>query len=319
MSPLLEAPLAEILRPTPTELDALGFAYDDVGAMPEDPTPEFPDGDDSIHGDPARPQPLSLAMAEPMIRAGNVATARKPFLVVLPRELRWKDHGRAVTAMQRGLKAGGWRKMRPTGDYYRPTVRQVEAFKRAKRLPVKNGKVFGYAAHKAMLPHYDAYDGWLMSHDHEAAAERMRWRVVTTAFTFLSAAPRVHYTQGPMRMQIVRTRDLPPLTTGDIWEDCSSLVTACYWIGTDGKLDPNDYGFDGRTGWTGTLSRNGRSVTLAGARPSDLVFYGSGPPWNHVAMYVGAGRVISHGSEPGPYHLPIDYRGDRGLILNFIR
>jgi len=31
----------------------------------------------------------------------------------------------------------------------------------------------------------------------------------------------------------------------------------------------------------------------------------------HVAMYVGGGKVFSHCGEGGPYILPIDYRPDR--------
>jgi hypothetical protein len=67
---------------------------------------------------------------------------------------------------------------------------------------------------------------------------------------------------------------------------------------------------------TGTLCQHGHAV--ASPQPGDLVFYGSGAPWHHVAVYVGGGRVVSHGSEGGPFLEAMDYRGDRGQIRRYV-
>jgi cell wall-associated NlpC family hydrolase len=41
----------------------------------------------------------------------------------------------------------------------------------------------------------------------------------------------------------------------------------------------------------------------------DLLFYADARHRiNHVTIYVGGGTVISHGSEPGPRKLDMDYR-----------
>jgi cell wall-associated NlpC family hydrolase len=64
-----------------------------------------------------------------------------------------------------------------------------------------------------------------------------------------------------------------------------------------------------RAGYTGTLLQHGKLVRYRKAI-GDLVIYGNGPPGKHVAIYVGHGMVISHGSEAGPFHLPWNYRRD---------
>ena len=63
-------------------------------------------------------------------------------------------------------------------------------------------------------------------------------------------------------------------------------------------------------GYTGTQAMHGRVVSLDALEVGDLVFYGRAWPYGHVAGYVGGGKVISHGSEGGPYLLPVRYRSD---------
>ena len=118
---------------------------------------------------------------------------------------------------------------------------------------------------------------------------------------------RVHYTMDSRRMTIVRHKLRPPFNSV-IFEDCSSSVTAYYWIA--GAADPNGLDYNG-LGYTGTLCQHGEEVDLADARPGDLLFYGSGAPWSHVTIVVGGPRgreAISHGSEGGPRLLPFNYR-----------
>ena len=62
-------------------------------------------------------------------------------------------------------------------------------------------------------------------------------------------------------------------------------------------------------GYTGTLINHGTRVSASNLRLGDLVFYGR-YGITHVAIYVGFGRVVSHGSESGPLLLSTYYRSD---------
>jgi cell wall-associated NlpC family hydrolase len=100
------------------------------------------------------------------------------------------------------------------------------------------------------------------------------------------------------------------------YEDCSSFATWVYWVA--GLPDPNKLGYNGQ-GYTGTLVRNGGSISPQLARPGDLAFYGwgfNGVP-KHVAVCVGFGRVVSHGSESGPLLLGIRYRSDLHSVRRY--
>lgn len=94
-------------------------------------------------------------------------------------------------------------------------------------------------------------------------------------------------------------------------EDCSSFATWCLWNGLDhfGIKDVvNAQSF--KAGWTGSMLGNGQRVSRAEILRGDCVFYlkAGTREVNHVAIYVGGGMVISHGSEPGPNKLPMAYR-----------
>lgn len=49
--------------------------------------------------------------------------------------------------------------------------------------------------------------------------------------------------------------------------------------------------------YSGAQANCGTTITLAEAKPGDLVFYGNGKSINHVAIYIGGGQVI-HASNP---------------------
>jgi len=124
----------------------------------------------------------------------------------------------------------------------------------------------------------------------------------------------IHYTEGSERMYGVRNHIHPPEIPR--YEDCSSFATWLYY--TSGLPDPNRRGYDGQ-GYTGTMIDNGRQVSVNEARLGDLVFYGwgfNGAP-KHVAMSLGHGRVISHGSESGPLLLGIRYRSDLRAVRRY--
>lgn len=124
----------------------------------------------------------------------------------------------------------------------------------------------------------------------------------------LAHAPVVHYTQGFMRWQGIRETDHASMGEYPNWADCSSFYSWCLWqlLGT-GEDVVN--GADWTGGYTGTLLAHGKRVAspIKGA----AVLYGSpGSTGKHVAISKGNGRVISHGSEGGPYDLPWNYRSD---------
>jgi len=87
--------------------------------------------------------------------------------------------------------------------------------------------------------------------------------------------------------------------------DCSEFVTKVYEAA--GAEDPNGAGYNG-TGYTGTLVAN--ATRTNDPQPGDLCFYGSGPPYGHVGIYIGDGQVIEQGGTPGPLKLKVKYRND---------
>lgn len=132
----------------------------------------------------------------------------------------------------------------------------------------------------------------------------------------------VRYSQ-VRRMDIVRQHIHfnPPALRQYIFEDCSSSITGLYWLA--GLPDPNGLGYNGY-GYTGTQSAHGWVVWHLGQplsllRPGDLVFYGGGWPHHHVAMYLGNGRVFSHGTDTGPFNLPVLYRSDAVGAHRYVR
>jgi hypothetical protein len=95
------------------------------------------------------------------------------------------------------------------------------------------------------------------------------------------------------------------------FQDCSSFATWCLWNGLD-HFGVGDIvnGARFQRGFTGTMTAHGRQVSRGDALRGDCVFYckAGTREINHVALYVGGGMVISHGSEPGPSKLRMDYR-----------
>jgi len=80
--------------------------------------------------------------------------------------------------------------------------------------------------------------------------------------------------------------------------DCSGLTATCYWLA---GMDDTDIAGSGAS--TYTQEPAGKYVTASQARPGDMVFWG-GP--DHVAIYIGAGMCISHGSPGGPHTISIE-------------
>ena len=114
-------------------------------------------------------------------------------------------------------------------------------------------------------------------------------------------------------MEGVRTAIRPPKHPA--WEDCSSFATWCYWAA--GAPDPNglDYNGFGLHGHAGAA----RQDHASSRGPATSSFYGGGVRSRRTSpVYVGNGKVVSHGSEPGPYLLGIDYRSDRSQVASYV-
>lgn len=238
-------------------------------------------------------------------------------MIIVPfgRTLRLGMFGKDVLATKRGLaRAGhgtlGWATRSGPGAGPRWRTRMI-AFQKEKGLQADG--IYGPETHKRLSRYFDDYAVWLY------AGQRTRTKrdqIAAAALYFHSINYRVHYTQGAGRMSIVRNKLRPPIPLPtQVYEDCSSFVTGLYWIA--GAPDPNGRGYDGY-GFTGTLAEHGKAVSLADARPGDLLFYGHGVPWHHVAVLVANGRAVSHGSEAGPLIVVPTYRSDFGQARSYL-
>lgn len=159
-----------------------------------------------------------------------------------------------------------------------------------------------------------------LSDDHAAHARSL---IIKAAHTMVSHKSEIHYSQGGNRWEGIANR--LTITKGQYPKhcDCSSTTTWMLW---DALARP--YGVrdlvnhtNWRAGYTGTQYRSGKAVVHdKNLKIGDLIFYGTqggGVP-EHVAIYVGGGKVFSHGSEGGPYILPLDYRPDRRMSRRYI-
>lgn len=232
-------------------------------------------------------------------------------VVPFGRQLGVGSRGNDVKAVQRALTRAGFggKLSRAFGVFGVGTRTRVKKAQKAYGLPATG--VYGLATHARLVAAFADYEIFLYTghNPHESAEDRTRRLIVAAALALYAVADQIFYTQGPQRMSIVRRRLRPPfIGAGSIYEDCSSLVTGCYWIG--GGPDPNGRFFN-LLGYTGDMADHGRSVTLAQAKICDVVLYKSPSyptrPWAHAAIYIGGGRVVSFGSRPIRI-LPIDYR-----------
>jgi len=146
----------------------------------------------------------------------------------------------------------------------------------------------------------------------------LRLRVVRAAMLGYKHKDEVHYTTGPRRWDGIMNRCRSHLGRYPKWADCSSYVTWCLWDALGGPNAGPDVvnGQSWRGGYTGTLRDHGRRVSLESALPGDLVHYGGGTG-SHVVIVVGKDKVISHGSEDGPFLVRPDYRDDLAEVRRY--
>lgn len=152
-----------------------------------------------------------------------------------------------------------------------------------------------------------------------------RDRAVHALLLGLHHAPEIHYTQGPERWEGIDKHRVARQGQFPRHADCSAFYTWAGWNGVHLALGLSDIlnGAAWAAGWTGTLAQHGRQVVHENKLlPFDAVLYGPGPSYEHVAAFVGRRNgvpmVISHGSEGGPYLLPLHYRSDVGQFRRFI-
>lgn len=123
----------------------------------------------------------------------------------------------------------------------------------------------------------------------------------------------IHYTQGSRRWDGIRLRKNASKREYPLYGDCSAMATWWLWNGLYLLYKCRDTvnGANWTGGFTGTMLTHGKRVKLRkNWLPGDLFIYGNGGSGKHVAMYVGGGYVMSHGSESGPFKLAWNYRGD---------
>jgi hypothetical protein len=96
--------------------------------------------------------------------------------------------------------------------------------------------------------------------------------------------------------------------------DCSSSTTWAYWTVFGSGPDLLN-GQRWAAGYTGSMSTRGRSISCSSMQSGDLAFYGH--PISHVAISVGNGRVVSHGSDPAALY-STNYRSDLNQCRTYL-
>ncbi len=247
------------------------------------------------------------------------AGVTKPPIVPFIRTLKLGDSGDGTKQLQQALVLAKYRPARAkaTGYYGPITARQVLAFQRKTRGLDPSG-VFGHPTLLKLSKFYTAkMRGELQAIARAHAVAKWQAGILRARAQYARAAiaGRAHYSQG------IERAFFPNLTSnGSLlapsWLDCSSYVTWLYSrsgappSGLSGRLpDPNGFGYS-PVGYTGTLAQHGVRIGInAALRVGDLVFYGGGYPYGHVAIVVDAFRrlVSSHG-QPGVRTVPFNYR-----------
>lgn len=147
----------------------------------------------------------------------------------------------------------------------------------------------------------------------EAQRATARRIAVDAALLGHRRALAIHYTMGSMRWEGIERGDLALANEFPNYADCSAFVTWCLWNALHVRFELPDIvnGSNWSAGYTGTLLAHGVPVPLARLQPADLILYGvPGTTGKHVAIYIGDGECVSHGSEGGPYKLDYRYRSD---------
>jgi hypothetical protein len=156
-----------------------------------------------------------------------------------------------------------------------------------------------------------------------AERKHARQLAVNAAKLLFHHAPAVHYTQEPSRWEGIAQHKLAWKGQFPMHADCSSAVSWFMWqVGHHFGLPDFANGESWEGGFTGTLAQHGARVTDGKYLLADVALYGPGPNHEHTALVVsnnGQTKVISHGSEKGPFLLDLHYRGDLAQVRRLIR
>lgn len=147
-------------------------------------------------------------------------------------------------------------------------------------------------------------------------AKHARELIIKSARIMVINKDKIRYSQKSDRWVGIQKRMTITLGQYPRTCDCSSTAQWMLWDAMARPYDVRD--LVSHSGWsqgyTGSQYKNGKPVIHDySLKIGDLIFYGDqggGVP-EHVAVYIGGGKVFSHGSMGGPYILNIDYRTDR--------
>jgi peptidoglycan hydrolase-like protein with peptidoglycan-binding domain len=288
-------------------IDDLYLSWDEA---PDDEIAEEGDNAELANAPWANPgAPTSNeSIAEIVTLTGVHKVAAKPqrraAIVPHPRDLRYRAsggymRGPDVTGLDRALwRAGVYKhaKGTPFRKAFGPGMRDhVKKFQKKRGLKVDG--VYGLTTHRALARWYDSYAIKLVNSYQKPSTPAQRLN--SAAMIAYNFRWKIHYTQSPARMYLVRNKIVPARVgaQASIWEDCSSFATWLYW--SAGLPDPNNLRYNGQ-GYTGTLANNGRRVWSKNAPIGAMSFYGGGFPYGHVTIRVAGDKIVSHGNESGP-------------------
>lgn len=227
-----------------------------------------------------------------------------PTHYVLPfgRTIKLGTQGNDVKGVKRAIwRANGLNVPFGSTSLFGPiAVQLLKRFQTKHRLQVDG--VVGPETLKALGSFFDAYAFFLYEGYAPGTNPRLVQEKAFIAYALWGYNSRgsIHYLQSRPMNYMNDLKHLP------VWEDCSAFFTKCCKFA--GFKDPNGFGYNG-AGYTGTIAAHGTRLSdISQAKPGAAVLYGSPPGYEHVAAYIGGGRIVSHGSEGGPYFLPYDYR-----------
>lgn len=244
---------------------------------------------DADHGSLVTTAPLPMVKQDP------------PTLVIpFTREIKLGSVGKDVVGAKRALdRALGYQ----VSDYVTPlfgllAVRKLKKFQASQGLTADG--VLGPLTLAKLAPWFDRY-GFLLYTGYPPGGtkeDRVRKMIVAYALWGYNHRDQIGYFQfRPMRF-------MDQLYYLPLYEDCSTFATKAHKHG--GAADPNGsrppYNSYGNTY---EERAHGVAVPISMMKPGDLVHYDSP---QHVAVSVGGGRVVSHGSSSGPSLRAQNYR-----------
>jgi peptidoglycan hydrolase-like protein with peptidoglycan-binding domain len=264
--------------------------YTDITQVPLDPytTPDV--GDSQPQQNPGDAKSRLQTAGISIIEASTSAV----FVIPFTRTLSLGSHGQDVKGAKRAIWRGNGLGVPkdPTPTFGPIAVKQLKVFQQHHGL-APDGQL-GPATLKVLAPFFDQY-AFLLYVGYPPGSSKADIIVAYAWWGYNNRANIFYAEYRPMD----HLNDLYYLPDT---EDCSSFATKSYKRG--GANDPNGMNYDGY-GNTSSMRAHGRVVSIEEAKPGDLPQYLSP---DHVAIYIGSERGISHGSNDGPSLSSIYYR-----------